>query len=178
MTRRFSRTIGRPVGPSCRGLPVLIWPPLALRAGAPDRDAFLMLPDTRDQQRRLEELVHDVVRLPETVVHERGIPRARLDEERRRLGDPRRLGHLDVHVGAIVEGTHWLPRHVVAFDLVVEVEGLGSEARKARDGRALILLALHGVGPEDAVRLLYKVLGVVELHTTDVRGVRPRDQSE
>src|SRR5712692_4930615 len=74
MTRRFNRTTRRPVGPSCRGLPVLIRPLLALRAGAPDRDAFLMIPDARDQQRRFEELVHDVVRRPETVVHERCIP--------------------------------------------------------------------------------------------------------
>src|SRR5207253_273901 len=98
MTRRFNRTTGCPVGPSCKGLPVLIDPLLTLWAGAPDRDALLMVPDARDQQCRLEELVHDVVRLPEAVVHERSIPRACLDEERRRLGDAHRLGHLDVHV--------------------------------------------------------------------------------
>src|SRR5439155_23093020 len=74
MARRFNRTTGCPVGPSCRGLLVLIGRLLTLRAGAPDRDAFLMAPDARDQQGRLEELVHDVVRLADAVVHERGIP--------------------------------------------------------------------------------------------------------
>src|SRR5436309_6042229 len=171
MTRRFNRTTGCASGPSCRGLPVLIGALLTLWAGAADRDAFLMVSDASDQQRRLEELVHDVVRLPETVVHQRGIPRAGLDQERRRLRDAHRLGHLDVHVGAVVEDTHWLPRHVVAFDPIVEVEGLWSEARKAREDRLLVLLSLRGLGPKEAVCLLREILGVVEFHAPDVRGV-------
>src|SRR6059036_2955687 len=174
MTRRFNRTTGYAAGPSCRGLPVLIGALLTLWAGAADRDAFLMVSDASDQQRRLEELVHDVVRLPETVVHQRGIPRAGLDQERRRLRDAHRLGHLDVHVGAVVEDTHWLPRHVVPVDPVVEVEGIGSEAREPRDGHLLVLLALRGLGPKHAVRLLHEVLGVVELHEPATRGAGPR----
>src|SRR5207244_13316174 len=109
MTRRFNRTTGCAAGPSCRGLPVLIGALLTLWAGAADRDAFLMVSDASDQQRRLEELVHDVVRLPEAVVHQRGIPRAGLDQERRRPRDAHRLGAVAAQARADVDDTRARP---------------------------------------------------------------------
>ena len=79
---------------------------------------------------------------------------------------------------AVVEDAQGLPRHGVALDLVVEVEGVGGEVPEARDDRFPVPLPLGGLRPEDAVRLFDEVLRVVELDPPSVGGVGPRDEPE
>jgi hypothetical protein len=82
-------------------------------------DAVLVSADANDEDHGVEELVDDVVLLAKPVVRERSVADAALDQERRSLRDAHRPGHLDVHVGAVVEDPHGLPGDVGTVDLVV-----------------------------------------------------------